>query len=65
MKNDVKGMYGANLGRTQIVGLDTSFDEPRTPDLVLEVDAMNEEDTFKAVVEYIVTKYGKEFAYES
>ncbi len=53
MKNDVKGVYQANLGKTQIVGLDASFDEPKHPDLVLEVDQMTEEETFQAVIDYI------------
>ena len=64
IKNDVKGMYGANVGKTQIVGLDTSFDEPTASDLTLEVDNMTEEETFKAVIDYVVSKYGKEYTYE-
>ena len=31
------------------------------PDLVLEVDKMTEEETYKAVLDYVVNKYGKEY----
>lgn len=55
MKNDVKGMYQANLGKTQIVGLDATFDEPQHPDLVLEVDRMTVEETVQAVLDYLNT----------
>ncbi len=61
MKNDVKGVYAENMGKTQIVGIDATFDEPKTPDLVLEVDKMTEEETYKAVLNYVVNKYGKEY----
>ena len=58
MKNDVKGMYQENVGKTQIVGIDTAFDEPLNPDLVLEVDKMSVEETYRAVLDYVEDKYG-------
>lgn len=61
MKNDVKGVYRDNVGKTQIVGLDATFDEPQNPDLVLEVDNLTEEETYQAVVDYIVRKYGEQY----
>ncbi len=61
MRNDVKGVYGANMGKTQLVGIDATFDEPQNPDLVLEVDKMTEEETFQVIVDYIVNKYGEEY----
>lgn len=61
MKNDVKGVYQENMGKTQIVGIDATFDEPQTPDLVLEVDKMTVEESYKAVLGYIITKYGDEY----
>ena len=61
MKNDVKGVYQQNMGKTQLVGIDVTFDEPQTPDLVLEVDKMPEEETYMAVLKYIVEKYGREY----
>jgi len=61
IKNDVKGIYQSNLGKTQIVGIDATFDEPRTPDLVLEVDKLTIEETYQKVLDYIVEKYGGEY----
>ncbi len=61
IKNDVKGVYADNMGKTQIVGIDATFDEPKTPDLVLKVDKMSEEETYNAVLNYIVNKYGEEY----
>ncbi len=61
VKNDVKGMYQKNMGRTQIVGIDTVFDTPLSPDLVLEVDKMSVEQTYQAVLDYVADKYGKEY----
>jgi len=56
MENDVKGVYRDNVGKTQIVGIDASFDEPRHPDLVLQVDKMTEDETFQAVLDYMAAK---------
>lgn len=61
MKNDVKGMYRANAGKTQIVGIDATFDDPRHPDLVLEVDKQTEDETCQAVLDYIAAKYGPQY----
>lgn len=61
MKNDVKGVYQENMGKTQIVGIDATFDEPKTPDLVLEVDKMTVEESTQAVLDYIVSKYGEDY----
>lgn len=62
MQNDVKGVYKENMGKTQIVGIDASFDEPIHADLVLEVDRMTEEETYQAVLDYITEKYGEGYA---
>lgn len=61
MKNDVKGVYQENMGKTQIVGIDATFDEPQMPDLVLEVDKMTVEESYQAVLDYIIAKYGDEY----
>lgn len=61
IENDVKGVYRENTGKTQLVGIDAAFDEPRHPDLTLEVDSMTEEETFRAVLNYVEQKYGPEF----
>lgn len=62
MQSDVKGVYKENVGKTQIVGIDASFDKPLHADLVLEVDYMTEEETYQAVLDYIVGKYGDKYA---
>lgn len=62
MRNDVKGIYKENIGKTQIVGIDAAFDEPIHADLTLEVDRMSEEETCQAVLDYIIEKYGDEYA---
>ena len=61
MKNDVKGVYRENVGKTQIVGIDATFDEPLHSDLILEVDSLTEEETYQAVLNYIVEKYGEQY----
>ncbi len=61
MKNDVKGVYRENAGKTQIVGIDATFDEPMHPDLVLEVDKMTVEESYQAVLNYIAAKYGDQY----
>lgn len=60
MENDVKGIYKDNLGKTEIVGINATFDEPQTPDLVLEVDTMTVEESCQAVIDYITDKYRRE-----
>ena len=46
MKNDVKGVYKENMGKTDIVGLGQRFDEPVNCDLRIKVDEMTEEESF-------------------
>ncbi len=61
MKSDVKGMYRENMGKTQIAGIDAAFDEPVSSDLILETDRLTEDETYSAVMDYIVKKYGGEY----
>ncbi len=61
INSDVKGMYKENIGRTQIVGLTSTFDEPVSANLTIEVDNMTVEETYHAVLGYIVDKYGSEY----
>lgn len=58
IKNDVKGMYANHLGKTQIVGLETPFEDPQHPDLVLEVDKMSEEESLQTILVWLEKKYG-------
>lgn len=61
MKNDVKGIYRENVGKTDIVGLGQRFDEPVSCDLRVPVDSMTVEESFGMIKEYIVKKYGEEY----
>lgn len=56
MKNDVKGVYKEHSGKTAIIGLDIGFDEPENPDLVIEVDKMSEEESFRMIIDYMKDK---------
>jgi adenylylsulfate kinase len=53
MENDVKNVYSNNLGKTEIVGVDLAFEEPKHPDMVLEVDNETEEESYLRIVSYI------------
>lgn len=59
MKNDVKGVYKDNSGRTELIGIDIGFDEPENSDMIIEVDKMTEEESFKLIIDYINNKYGE------
>lgn len=58
IQNDVKGMYRENTGKTTIIGLDTIFDEPDHPDIVLDTDKLTEDETFQRIVDFVEEKYG-------
>jgi adenylylsulfate kinase len=53
VKNDTKGMYKNNLGKTDIIGIDTPYEPPLSPDLVLDTDLLTEEETLARVIKYI------------
>lgn len=58
IRNDVKEMYKNNTGKTAIVGLDTIFEEPEHPNLVLDTEKLTEEETFQQIVDFVEAKYG-------
>jgi len=61
MQKDVKGIYRENIGLTQIVGLDTAFEEPQQSDLILDVNYESEEESFQKILCYIREKYGENY----
>lgn len=61
IKNDVKGMYKNNIGKTDIVGMGQRFDEPVSCDLRIKVDEMTEDESFEIIKQYIAEKYGEEY----
>ena len=59
--DDVKGMYRENLGKTEIVGIDIEFDEPKGSDLVVDVDKESEAESLQRIIEFVQKKYAGEF----
>ena len=57
---DVKKMYKNNVGKTDIVGIDLKFDEPRNSDLTINVDEESVEDSLGKIIDYIENKYPQE-----
>ena len=53
LKSDVRGIYESNLGKTEIIGLDADFENPTTPDLVIDTDELSEDDTFERIKSYL------------
>lgn len=55
--NDVKGMYGKNAGKTEIVGVDMLFDEPLHSDLTIDTGCEDVEESLRKLVAYLNAKY--------
>jgi adenylylsulfate kinase-like enzyme len=54
--NDVKGIYRDNIQKTELVGIDVMFEEPKKSNLVLEVDKEDEETSLKKILKYLENK---------
>jgi len=54
--NDVKNIYKEHITKTDIVGLDLKFEEPKNSDLVLEVDEEDANDSFRKIKKYLEGK---------
>ena len=57
---DVKRMYKNNVGKTDIVGIDLKFDEPRNSDLTINVDEESVEESLGRIIGFIENKYPQE-----
>ena len=53
---DVKGVYSANQGKSDLIGVDIGFDEPLHPDLVIEVDRESVEDSHNRIIQYLESR---------
>jgi len=53
IKDDVRGIYTSNIGKSEIIGLDVEFELPTVPDLVLDTDELTEDETFMRLIAYI------------
>lgn len=60
-KDDVKGIYQDNVGKTAVVGVDLEFDEPACNELVVEVDNETEEESFAKILGFLKNKYTEIF----
>ncbi len=60
-RDDKKGMYQNNIGKTEIVGIDIKFDEPRTSDLTIHTGSETVEESFAKILGYLKNKYPEEF----
>lgn len=60
-KNDVKGVYKEHLNKTEIVGVDITFEEPLNNDLVINVDEMQKEKSLDVIIQFLRYKYGGDF----
>ena len=60
-KNDVKGLYKNNLGKTKLVGIDIPFEEPQNSDLIIEVDKMGINESMEKIISFLKEKYQKDF----
>lgn len=56
IKSDVKGVYSENTGKTDIIGMDISFDEPAHSDITIDVDHESAWETYQKVVDFIEKK---------
>ena len=52
-KDDIKGVYADNYGKTELIGVDIGFDEPLNPSLIIEVDRESVEDSYQKLISYI------------
>ena len=60
-KDDVKGMYRNNAGKTDIVGLDLKFDKPLHSDLTIDTGAESIEQSFHKIIDFLKTRYPRRF----
>jgi len=61
-KDDLKGMYQSNIGKTEIVGMDLNFDEPEKSNLVVDTGSESIEESFRKVLDYLTKKYPEVFS---
>lgn len=57
-RNDVKRVYGNNLGKTDVIGVDIPFEEPSNSDLVVDTFLHDEAESLSKIIEYLDKKTG-------
>lgn len=61
VRRDVKGVYRKHSGKTPLVGIDSVFEEPEAPDLVLDTDSETEDETFRKIIEFVEESRRKKY----
>ena len=56
LNSDVKGIYSANKGKSELIGIDIDFDKPLHPDLIIMVDDESVEESFNRVIQYVESR---------
>ena len=60
-KDDVKGLYKNNLGKTKLIGIDIPFEEPQNSDLTIDVDKLEISESIDKIISFLKKKYQKDF----
>ena len=61
-EDDFKGIYKNNIGKTEIVGMDLNFDEPKESDLTVDTGGESVEESFQKILAYLTQKYPEVFS---
>lgn len=56
VRNDVKAVYRQNAGKTDLVGIEIPFEEPKACDLMVDVNRLNIEQSLEAIHGYLRTR---------
>ncbi len=60
-RDDVKGLYRDNIGKTKLIGIDIPFEEPQNSDLTVEVDEEEISESMDKIISFLKGKYQKDF----
>ena len=60
-RNDAKGLYRENIGKTKLVGIDIPFEEPQNSDLTVEVEEEEVSESVDKIIYFLKEKYQKDF----
>lgn len=53
MQKDVKKMYVKNYGKTSLVGVEITFEEPAVSDLRIDVDKLSVNESFEKLIHFV------------
>jgi adenylylsulfate kinase len=55
-QDDVKGVYLENKYKTDLVGVEIEFDEPTSPDLIIDADLESIDESLEKIIRYVEQK---------